>query len=269
VAIVETKNCFLNNDPTACTLFYESLKDPAGHIGFMSFMVSAHKTTEYALFISKGKMPRVLASNIGLMAGMMTQDLLEEFIKDPYVKELILLPENDRYSTIKQKKDRAKYLKNKIWQKTFGNPTWNNDKFAQGASLLSAVALSSGTQTVLGKTASGMVKLGTKIIRKKVIPKIGFKLGRMALIGGRALTTITPIGVGITGVIIFLEWSGLTEKYIAHPIRVKHAVKKRFEAQKRLESSLASYSNDKVLSNIKIVQEGFFIRAPSRTHEKL
>ena len=269
VAIVETKNCFLNNDPTACTLFYESLKDPAGHIGFMSFMISAHKTTEYALFLSRGKMPRVLASNIGLMAGMMTQDLLVEFIKDPHVKELILLPENDRYPTIEDKLSRAKYLKNKIWQKTFGNPTWNNDKFAQGASLLSAVALSSGTQAVLGKTTKGMVKLGTRIVRQKVVPKIGFKLGKIALSGGRVLTSVTPIGVGITGVIIFLEWSGVTEKYIAHPIRLKHAIKNRFEAQKKLETSLTSNSIEYILSSSEKVREKFFEEQLSIMEEAL
>ena len=68
VAIVETKNCFLDNDPTSCTLFYESLKDPAGHIGFMAFMISANRTTEYALFLSRGKLPKIIAGNIGLMA---------------------------------------------------------------------------------------------------------------------------------------------------------------------------------------------------------
>ena len=139
VAIVESKNCFLKNDPTGCSLFYESLKDPAGHIGFMSFMIAANKTTEYALFLSKGRLPKIIASNIGLMAGMMVQDLLIEFANDPDVKELINLPGNKDYPSFKEKFKQANILKNKIWQKTFGNPTWNNTKLAQGVSLISAV----------------------------------------------------------------------------------------------------------------------------------
>ena len=88
----------------------------------------------------------------------MAQDLLVEFMKDEDVLELILLPSNKEYRSIKDKVKKANALKNNIWKKTFGNPTWNNNKFAHGLSLLSAVALSSGTQAVLGKTAKGLLK---------------------------------------------------------------------------------------------------------------
>lgn len=211
VAIVEAKNCFLKEDPTGCTLFAESMKDPAGHIGFMSFMFSAHKSAEWVTYMSKGKLPKYVARNVGLMVGMMVQDTLIEFVKNPNTQELLALPGNRDYPTIREKYERAKILKNNLWNETYGNADWRMDKGIQGLSLLAAVALTSGTQLAIKETA------------KRTIPKIGLELGKRIWVGSRFVRVATPVGLAVTGIIIFLEWSGMTEKYIAQPLREGYA----------------------------------------------
>ena len=87
---------------------------------------------------------------------------------------------------------------------------------------------------------------------------MGFQLGRLALGGGRVVSSLTPVGVAITGLVIFLEWSGVTEKYVSYPIRKKHAVKKRFDAQKKLDYSLENAGDTTLEKLLNSVRNGFF-----------
>ena len=62
VAAVDFTHCVLKNDSTQCKAFMDSLKDPAGHVGFALFMKTNHMTIEYAHIISRGKINPALAS---------------------------------------------------------------------------------------------------------------------------------------------------------------------------------------------------------------
>jgi len=239
VALVESKNCFLKNDPTGCEMFWESLKDPVGHVGFISFMMAANKGTEAALYLSRGKLPKVVASNIGLMIGMMVQDVLVEFVKSPHTKELMNLPNDARYPTLDKKMERARELKNKLWKETFGSREWRDSKAIQGISLLAAVALSSGTQQILARTATGTIALATRAAAGgSRVAVMGLRLGRAVMMGSRVVRLFSPIGLAITGIVIFLEWSGFTEKYIAHPMRLGTALRYTYENRKMLEKAI-------------------------------
>ena len=226
VALVEAKNCFLAEDPRACELFIESMKDPAGHVGFMSFMVAAGKTNEWLMFLSKGKLPSYLSRNVGLMVGMMVQETLVEFLKHPSTKELAQLPWNKQYPDMKSKYQRAKHLKNELWKDTYGNKDWRIEKGITGLSLLSAVALTSGSQFLIKQGA------------KHTVAKVGLSLGKRIWVGSSFIRVATPVGLSITGAILFLEWSGFTEKYVAQPLREKYAQEKLNYAIERLNMTL-------------------------------
>lgn len=231
VALVEAKNCFLKEDPMGCALFSESLKDPAGHVGFMSFMISAHKSSEWMIYLSKGKLPKYMSRNIGLMVGMMVQETLVDFLKNPNTKELIGLAADPKYPTIEDKYQRAKILKNNLWKETYGNENWRADKGIAAVSLLAAVALTSGTQYLAKETLN------------RVIPRIGIELGKRIWIGSRFVRVATPVGLAITGTIIFLEWSGITEKYVSQPLREGYARTQLQFSANRLRLSLKENQN--------------------------
>lgn len=236
VAIVESVSCTVNNDPTGCEMFFESLKDPMGHVGFMAFMISARKTTEWSMMLSHGKIHPLISGNLGLVVGVLVQDLLIEIIKDPLLAELLTLAKNDKYPTVSSKLSRANEIKNLLWKKTFGSSEWRGDKTASIISLIAAASLSGSSQAILAAGGSAALKFGKHITKGRKVLKVGYKLGKVVRIGSTAIRSVTPIGVAISGLVIFLEWANVTEKYIGHPMRERNAIFHRALAQREIES---------------------------------
>ena len=83
------------------------------------------------------------------------------------------------------------------------------------------------------------------------------------LTSGRVIKSLTPVGVAITGVIIFLEWSGVTEKYIAHPIRLRHAVKNRWKSQNKLIDAINSGRTHNIENTRRSLSENYFAERAS------
>ena len=68
VAGMEFTKCMYENTATLCDRFIESLKDPAGHVGFALFMMANKRVVDFSRM--KGINP-VFGNYLGLSAGMM------------------------------------------------------------------------------------------------------------------------------------------------------------------------------------------------------
>ncbi|MBT6325068.1 MAG: hypothetical protein HOJ35_03805, partial [Bdellovibrionales bacterium] len=227
VAAVDFTKCVLNNDPTQCIAFIESLKDPAGHVGFALFMKSNHLTVEYAHIISRGKINPALASYLGLASGMMAQTIFQEIYYHPRVQELFRV--NRIESKEKRIAERKKVL-NLLWKDFIdGSGSYLFNKIPNVLGLVGTAYIAHQSTSLLGKglgksksavkfvfnekTSSTIIKYGKNLAKQRNLARAGIKF---VWNGSKFLRIHPVVAVGSVFVetVIFLLWAPVVEGFV-------------------------------------------------------
>ncbi|MCO5143249.1 MAG: hypothetical protein M9962_09195 [Oligoflexia bacterium] len=210
----ETWKCFKKNDPTACRAFIKSMKDPAGHVGFLLFMAAARGTTYGLQKAGGGKISPRIATYLGTAAGFMVNDLFLEFYNNEHVKKYFASFNDESTS----EETRSEILHD-LFQETFGNAEWYKEKAPLVISLLAATAASE-------LTMKG-IDLGRNKIMEKYIPADPNKrnycqksFAQLALIQsgewgskitGKWKNRLYHAGVEAAGILLFLQWMDILD----------------------------------------------------------
>ena len=222
VAGMEFTKCMYENNATLCDRFIESLKDPAGHVGFALFMMANKRVVDFARM--KGINP-VFGNYLGLSAGMMANTV---FI-DLYNNELI----KNYFKTFSISDDKQREIKRKEAFNAMyngfknGSLTYLFNKIPDVASLLGSAYLSGLTTKVLGKTLDlaghnlvrfgfdqgtlkPVLKYGRKLRKQVQIARTGFKY---AYQGGKLvrLNPVVKIGAYVVETSLFLAYNHLLQ----------------------------------------------------------
>lgn len=227
VAAVDFTKCILKNDPTQCQAFIESLKDPAGHVGFALFMKSNHLTVEYAHIISRGKINPALASYLGLASGMMVQSIFQEIYYHPRVQELF------RVNRIENKKERIaerKRVLNLLWKDFIdGSGSYLFNKIPNVLGLVGTAYVAHQSTRFVGKglgksksavkfvfnkkTSSTIIKYGKNLAKQRNLARAGIKF---VWNGSKFLRIHPVVAVGSVFVetVIFLLWAPVVEGFV-------------------------------------------------------
>lgn len=136
IAVLSAWECWSKRDPTICSSYYQSLKDPVGHVGFYLFMVSSHATGMGFNVLSKG---RLSGSYFGLATGMLVQTMFQEIWTHPSLVQW--RKDGAIKDPVERRKKRLEDIE-KVWDGTLASGEWWLDKVPDVTSLIGAAAIS-------------------------------------------------------------------------------------------------------------------------------